>query len=127
MTVAIFRSRRAYQSVPADHPSVVALTARNPTLDPVAHKAMIDFCKGQDPLAGRTLLTSNVVNGEHDILAREDATGMLVAIGIDLSDPADPAFGAHSWNDIAVIGARYPFPDDVKPLVLAMADSPWSE
>lgn len=120
------RHRSSHQAVPADHPSVIALTSRNPVIDPVAHKAMIDFCKGQDPLAGKTLLTSNVANGEHDVLTRDNETGALVAYGIDLSDPTDPSFGGHVWNDIAVIGQRYYFPDDVKPLVLAMADAPWS-
>lgn len=124
MAVAYFRNRGAVQQVPADHPSVIALLALNPTVDPAAHKAMIEFCNGDDPLLGRQVLATIIDGNNHDLLVRDVYNGNLVTIVIEMDDH-DPAFGGYHWGDIAATAPRYNFSDDVAALVLAMADSPW--
>lgn len=123
MTVSIFRSRLAFQQVPSDHPSVIALTARNPVVDPVVRQAMTDFC-GADPLEGQQVLISMVDGDEHNFVTRNERTGQLATFGINV---AEESFGASSWSDIESNIKLFGFSDDIKALMGAMSDAPWVE
>lgn len=131
------RSRTAFQAVPTDHPSVVALLAMEPVLTDEMKEGLAAATADRnahvsrpidDMLEGLTLLACAVMpdGDERDASAvlRED-TGRLVLASWSIG-------GRPSFGSVGIAGVDYlarlicDWPDPaVPPLFAAMADAPW--
>lgn len=127
------RGRLSFQSVPADHPSVVALTAMNPVIDPATLQAIVnwgsrpDLGRTFDPMVGEQLLYVHV-NGEiTDFYTRNVGTGQIRVFGFENDgDPDERRGGGYAFGGIANSIKQYErLPTPILKLFADMADAPW--
>lgn len=123
------RGRLSYQSIPADHPSVVALLAMNPVADPVTLAQMATFGSNTnfDPLVGEQLLYVHVNGADTELFSRNVGTGQIRVFGFESNDdPEARRAGGYLIADIAGSRKHYDFvPEPIVALFAAMADAPW--
>ena len=118
------RGRLEYQSVPADHPSVLALLAMNPVLDPALYEAIKKWSSKEDfdPMIGKQLLFVDTAASDHTIFVRDMGTGQIATLGYDSEENS---YGGYLWSDIAKTAPQYAIDSRILSLFESMSDSPW--